>query len=196
MKRVAVILFAAMFFFGYQGKAQGFHLGVLAGTNAATLSGSAFDHGLKLGYFVGAYAELNLSKQWGIQPEVFFNHVRSQTASDAAVVEPGTQILSGVDFNVSYITVPILLTFKPIPLLSLQFGPQFGAKINEDGIVASGKDAFKTGDFALTGGAQRNIARLKIGARYVGGITNIQNLSQSGTWKNNGFHVYLGFTIL
>jgi len=96
--------------------------------------------------------------------------------------------------KLNYLSIPILLSFKPIPLLSLQAGPQFGILLSQDkNLVDNGKDAFKKGDFSLVGGAQLNLANIVVGGRYVIGLTDINDVTSNNKWKNQGFQVYAGF---
>jgi hypothetical protein len=44
----------------------------------------------------------------------------------------------------------VLLSYRPIPILSLLAGPQFGILLNQDEhLINNAGDAFKKGDFAL-----------------------------------------------
>jgi hypothetical protein len=53
----------------------------------------------------------------------------------------------------------------------------------------------RKGDFAFVGGAQLNLAAFMVGARYVAGLTNINNVTNESTWKNQGWQLYAGFRI-
>ncbi len=101
--------------------------------------------------------------------------------------------------KLNYLSIPILLSFRPVKFISLQAGPQFGILMSGDqNLVQNGQNAFKKGDFSLVGGAQLNLAGLKIGARYVLGLTDVDNLGNGtvqDTWKNKGYQVYAGFRI-
>jgi hypothetical protein len=173
-------------------QAQGFHLGIKAGANIFKVDGQGYSDGFHFGYNVGAFANLNFTSSWGIQPEVLFNQTNYRTGSDFHSVGPGG--FDDVKGKLNYLSIPLLLSFKPVPLLSLQAGPQFGILLNQDKhIVESGKDAFKKGDFSLVGGAQLNIANLVLGGRYVIGLTDINDVTSNTKWKNQGFQVYAGF---
>lgn len=176
-------------------QAQGFHLGVKAGANIFKVDGTNFDQGFQFGYNVGAFAEINFPGAWGIQPELLFNQTNYHTGSNfSSIIPDGVNDVKG---KLNYLSIPVLLSFKPISFLSLQAGPQFGILLNNDeSLVNNGKDAFKKGDVSLVVGAQANILKFKVGARYVAGLSNINNdLGQSQSWKNNGFQVYAGFRI-
>ena len=45
----------------------------------------------------------------------------------------------------------------------------------------------------MVGGAQFNLGGFKLGARYVVGLTDINDLGDQEKWKNQGFQVYAGF---
>jgi hypothetical protein len=202
MKRNAVVLSLLLLITGViESQAQGFHLGIKAGANLDKVNGQAFDQGFKFGYNVGAFAELNFTSMWGIQPELMFNQTNYRTGSNfSQVYSPGG--IDGVKGKLNRLTIPILLSFRPIPLLSLQAGPQFGIKLNKDEhLVNNTADAFKSGDVALVAGAQLNIANFKLGARYVWGLTDVDNYTSGNTntttisWKTQGAQFYAGFRI-
>jgi hypothetical protein len=196
MKRNAIVLSLTLLALAASssGKAQGFHLGIKAGANLDKINGKSFSDEFKFGYNVGAFAELNFTPNWGIQPEVLFNQTNYHTGDHFSAIYPGG--VDDVKGKLSYLTIPILLSFRPIPLLSIQVGPQFGIKLNSDQhLVNNAKDAFKSGDFAMVGGLQLNLASLKIGGRYVEGLTNVNNYTSTTSWKNQGFQVYAGFRI-
>jgi hypothetical protein len=180
-------------------QAQGLHLGFKAGANIFKVDGQSFDQSFQYGYNLGAFAELNFTKKWGIQPEVMWNQTNYRTGDKFGNVFPGG--VSDVKGKLNYLSIPILLTFRPIKLLSLQVGPQYGTLINSDQtLVQNGKNAFKKGDFSMVGGAQLNLAGFKLGARYVIGLTDINDLGNGNgptpeKWKNQGFQVYAGFRI-
>ncbi len=179
-------------------QAQGFHLGVKAGANIFKIDGQSFDQSFQFGYNAGAFAELNFTGHWGIQPEVNFNQTNYRTGNHFdAVVPGGPDDLKG---KLNYLSIPILLSFRPVKLISLQAGPQFGILMSGDqNLAQNGRNAFKKGDFSLVGGAQLNLGSLKAGARYVIGLSDINdvpNATNQETWKNQGFQVYLGFRII
>jgi len=175
-------------------QAQGLHLGVKAGANIIKVDGQSFSQGFQFGYNLGAFAEINFPGAWGIQPEVLFNQTNYRTGTEFSSIYPHG--VSDVKGKLNYLSIPILLSFKPIPLLSLQAGPQFGIMINQDqSLVNNGQDAFKKGDFSMVGGAQLNLAQVKVGARYIIGLTDLNDLGTSNKWKGQGFQVYAGFRI-
>jgi Outer membrane protein beta-barrel domain len=178
-------------------EAQGFHLGIKGGTNISQINGQSFDQSFKFGYSLGAFAELNINKKWGLQPELLWNQSKTTTTDDFNLIYQG---VSGQNITLNYLSIPILLTYKPIPLLSLQIGPQFGILLDQSAnLFQNGENAFKKGDFSILGGAQLNFGGFRAGARYYIQLNNINDLPNAGddaTWKSEGFQLYVGIRII
>ena len=175
--------------------AQSFHLGLQAGADFIRLGGRSFNNSYSTGFSGGVYSELNLNSHWGIQPELIYNETVATTSSDF------NQILGGVSFQkveVGYVSLPVLLAYRPVPELTILLGPQFSYRVSETSglIPGSNQDAFTKYDMGLLFGGQLNLGRVKIGARYIGGFTNLDNLGGNGdTWKTHGFQTYVGFRL-
>lgn len=174
--------------------AQGFHLGIKAGTNMLKIDDKSFKDEFKFGYNLGGFAEINFNKKIGVQPEVLWSQSSYRTANNIEEVIPGTKADVAVKLN--YLQIPLLLNYRPVKFLSLQVGPQFGILIDQNNsMLQNGKDAFKKGDFSMLGGAQLNLGPLKAGARYVVGLTDINDITTQSKWKNQGFQLYAGLRI-
>lgn len=194
MKKTGFLVLTAFLLISTQGYTQGFHLGGKIGTNISQITGRSFDQGFQWGFSAGAFAELDFTSKWGIQPELLFNQTQTQTASNFNdVYEEG---INSRDVSLNYLSIPILLSYKIIPLLSIQVGPQFGILMNtSQNITTNGANAFKSGDFSMVGGAQANIGPVQFGARYIYGITDLNNVTNTDTWKNQNFQLYFGLRI-
>jgi len=196
MKRKAFVLFIPLLLAMLQSHAQGFHLGIKAGANLFKVDGQSFSQEFQFGYAVGAFSEINFTPNLGIQPEVMFNQTNYRTASSFSQVYQigGYDDIKG---KLNYLSIPVLLNLRPIPFLSLLVGPQFGILLNPDEhLVDNARDAFKKGEISAVGGAQLNLASLKLGARYVIGLSNINNIQGSDVdWRNQGWQIYAGFRI-
>jgi hypothetical protein len=195
MKKVFVFLLIIFSLTRSTSYAQGFHLGIKAGTNNSMLTGNSFSGGFNWSFMAGAFAEVNFTSKWGIQPEVLFSQVTSQTASNFS--DAYQEGINSKDVKLQYLNIPILLTYKlPIPILSLQLGPQFGTLLNNNSsITTNGANAFKSGDFSMVVGAQVNLLMFKGGIRYVYGFTNINNITDADTWKTRTIQLYVGLRI-
>ena len=194
MKRTAIVLSVLLVTASLGVRAQGVHLGIKAGANLFKMNGESFSDEYKFGYNVGAFAQVNFTPNIGIQPELLFNQTNYRTGTQFSSIYPNG--INDVKGKLNYLTVPVLLNIRPIPLLSILVGPQFGILLNQDEhLVDNTKDAFKKGDFSLVGGAQLNLASLMVGARYVVGLNDVNDLGTDHSWKNQGWQLYAGFRI-
>jgi hypothetical protein len=199
MKAKILLLSTAFVFISAAGVfAQGIQLGVKGGVNYFKLEGQSFNQQFAYGYSLGGFAELNFTKHLGLQPEVIWNQANTQTSSEFNVIYQGA---SYTNVTLNYLSIPLLINYHPIKILSFIAGPQFGILINQnDNLFDNGKQAFKKGDVSLLGGVQLNLAWFKLGARYMVGLNNINSLGSSGgysdKWTNQGYQLYVGIRII
>jgi len=118
----------------------------------------------------------------------------SKTSDVFNQIYPGG-ISSNIQLN--YISVPVMLTFKPVPELSIMAGPQYGYLISQTtGLFPQGKNqSFSKNDFSIAFGGQLNLGKVKFGLRYVVGVLNVNGNNDSDQWKNKGLQAYLGYRI-
>ncbi len=172
-------------------QAQSFQLGLKGGANINKLTGKSFTDEFSYGYHLGGFAEIGIGKKFAIQPEVLFNQAKVDTASKF------NQLYNSLkDDKLSYLSIPILLNYKPVKFLTLQAGPQFGILINKDkNILQNGQDAFKAGDFSLLGGVQLNLSKFKVYARYAVGLNNLNDIDNQDEWKSQSIQVGVGLKL-
>lgn len=176
-----------------------YHIGIKGGANMFQVGGSPFASGFQPGFDAGVFGEINLTPQWGFQPEILYSQTGFKTGNGFSVNYPdGVNNYKG---NLSYLSIPILITYTPVKLLSLQVGPQYSILLNNDkGLVQGTTTAFKNGNFSFVFGAQANVKRLKAGLRYVVGLTDLNGMSKGytntmSTWSSSGFQAYIGFRL-
>jgi Outer membrane protein beta-barrel domain len=173
---------------------QGFNAGVKGGVNIFKVDGKSFKEEFQFGYNVGGWAEIYFSDKWGIQPEVMWNQTNFRTADEFSTIYP--EGLNDVKGKLNYISIPVLLSYRPAKFISFQAGPQFGILIDEhESVFDNGVNAFKKGDFSMIGGVQLNLGGLRVGGRYVVGLQNINDIDDRDEWKNQGFQLYVGAKI-
>lgn len=178
MKKIIFALFA-MIAFSTITTAQGFHVGAKAGANLGKIDGKSFKDEFNLGYQVGAFAELPISKTLGIQPELLFSQTNT-TVTD----QPLSGLTPGADIHLNYMNIPILLNIYASKLLTLQVGPQFSIITNnEKSTLQNAGNAFKSGDFAMAAGARINLGSFRVYGRYNIGLNNISDIDNSDQWK-------------
>lgn len=98
-------------------------LGVRAGMDYMKLGGRSFDQKSYPGFGAGIYGKLNFSKKWYLQPELDYNQTIGKTSEEFTSIYGG---YAQQQVNLNYVSVPILLAFRPIPELSIMVGPQYG----------------------------------------------------------------------
>ncbi len=170
-----------------------FRIGPKLGANIGKIDGKGFDEQYKLGYHLGVFAEIPLGKKFGIQPEILWNQINSDTAENFSAVYENLQNQDYKNPQLNYLSIPLLLSYKPSKFLSLQAGPQYGILLNNNkSFFENGKEAFKNGDFSLLMGAQLNILSVKVYGRYMIGLSDIGDISDQNKWKTTGFQLGVG----
>lgn len=172
--------------------AQKLHVGFKGGANINKLTGKSFDDEFSFGYHVGGFFSVGLGKKFAIQPEVLFNQINVDTSGTFSSVYQFKKISK---VQLKYMSIPILLNYKPVKYLTLQAGPQFGILTNKNRtVLQNGQDAFKSGDFSMLAGAQVNISHLNIYARYAVGLSNLNDIDNKEKWKSQSVQIGVGFT--
>lgn len=197
MKRILLssAFLAATFLIVSSSSAQGLRLAIHAGGNMGKIDGKSFKDEYKLGYHLAVAPEIMFSKKWGIQPEVMFSQVNTTTTT---TFEDLYKISSKElqDVQLKYLSIPLLLSFRPVSFLTFQAGPQFSILMNDHkNFFENGKDAFTNGDFSMLGGAQINILRLRIYGRYAVGLSNINDIDNQDKWKSQTIQLGIGFAL-
>jgi len=174
-----------------------FNFGIKGGANITKVEGKAFKDEFRYGYNVGGFVEIGLGGKLGIQPEVLFNQYQTRVDSSFKnVYENALSFSNYQDVKLNYLSIPILLNYRLGNILSLQAGPQFGILMSQDkNLLENGKEAFKTGDFSLLGGAQINISKLRLTGRYFVGLNNINDISDQEKWNNQGWQLSVGIAL-
>ena len=178
--------------------AQTLHVGGKFGANLGKIDGQSFKDGYNLGYQLGAYIELGVNKNWGIQPELLFSQTTTTIDSGyKAVYEDVPSSVIGKKAHFNYLSVPILLNLNAGKLLTLQLGPQFSILTNKDDkLTTNVGNAVKNGDLAAILGARINLGAVNVYGRYNIGLKNINDLGDQDKWKNQAIQVGLGFRFL
>jgi hypothetical protein len=185
-----LVLAVVCLFAAFSASSQGINLGIKGGATVYKIDGVSFSDEFNWGYHLGGVAELMWSKNWGIQPEVLFNQSNTKTGYSFDTlyrsVNPGTL----KDVKLNFISIPVLLTWRPSPFVSFQAGPNFSVMMSKDRtLLQDGAEAFKSGSVSLLGGVQLNILSFRIYGRYGMGLTNLNNIDTQDKWKSRGGQV-------
>ena len=200
MKALALPV-AALLTLAFAPKAHA-QFGVKGGVNFAQLKGrSGEDASYKTFYHVGILYQANILGPLSIQPELQYS-VQGSDLKGA---------FTDYETKLHYFTVPVLAKVTVGPIF-VEAGPQFGYLVsaNEKGQVQisntngsasygqvdqSSTGNYKRGDFSLAAGAGLKFSGLSLGARYVAGlndINDVRNLSGVNDPKlqNRVFQLY------
>lgn len=188
-----LLLFAAILFMGSSAFSQKFTLGIKGGVNMGKMSGKSFKDEFTLGYQIGGFATIPFGDKFAIQPEVMFNQTNLDTSSNFSDIYDFNRI---GQVKLNSLVIPIMLNYNLNKYVTLQVGPQFGVTLDQDkNILENGKDAFKSGDFALAGGLQLNLMKFRVYGRYVGGLTDLDNVGNNDSWKVSAFQLGVGIAL-
>ncbi len=188
------LLFAitAIAFFTVSAKAQTTSFGLKAGMTAANMkfsgSGMSVSMKSKIGYYAGAFADIGVSDQFSVQPELFYSLLGSKID-----VNSGEGSVTGTE-DLGYINLPVLLKYNKEGF-SAFLGPQISyllsAKSKSGGQTTDDKSNLKSTDFSGVIGAGYTLTNgFGFDARYQLGLSDIAKSSAGeGTVKNSAFMV-------
>jgi hypothetical protein len=161
--------------------AQGIGVGIKAGANFANVDADDVDANAITSFHAGAYVNVNFSEKMGITPEVLWTGLGSE--------------IDNVKFVCNYISVPVMLRYRIIPLISIEAGPQFGFLTSAEMDDVDYKDDMKSTDFGIAAGALVHLPLgFNGGVRYVAGLTDVSDVDNL-TIKNRTWQIYLGWTL-
>ena len=126
MNKIGSTFFALLFFVSLL-PAQNVVFGAKAGGNLATLTGNS-DFEYKFGAQFGAVANIALSLDFSLQPELFYS-AQGYRRNENGVRETG---------KIDYFNLPVLINFRVAEGFSLQAGPQLGVNIRNEREVEGG----------------------------------------------------------
>jgi len=191
--KTKLISIALLLFIGSSAFSQSLSFGIKGGANLGKISGQSFKNEFTLGYHVGGFVTIGLGKKFAIQPEVLFNQVNVDTSSSFSQVYQFNHINK---IQLKYLSIPIILNYNLSNLFALQVGPQFGILMDQNkNLLQNGQDAFKNGDFSMLGGIQLKLLKFRIYGRYVIGLNDISNITNSDKWKNQTVQLGVGIAL-
>ena len=178
--------------------------GVKGGVNLSNLYvDNADDENLKLGWNLGLYGKIPLTKGLSIQPELIYSSKGAKLTYNNFILGKGEY-----RFNLNYVEVPVLAVINLASNLNLQAGGYVSylasanvKDMNENGTIENAKelkaDNFNRFDYGLVGGVGVDVQNFTIGARYNYGLKEIGNSGLSGQLtknsKNSVVSVFVGF---
>jgi hypothetical protein len=163
------------------------------GLNIANIVGDdAEDFKSKLGFNLGAFAEIPVSENFSAKPELNFSTQGAKFDSDD----------DDAKLNLNYINIPLLGKYNSNSGFFAETGPQLGflvgAKAKSDEVSVDVKDQFKGFDFAWAFGLgyEMKESGFGINARYNLGLSNVPDSDDDDSKaKNSVFQIGVFKTI-
>ncbi|MEN9697565.1 MAG: hypothetical protein RLZ56_986 [Bacteroidota bacterium] len=171
------------------------NIGIKLGQNFSNINSVAVDHNTA-SYHVGATLHFGITEKWGLAPEVILSQTKLETNINIIDVL-SNRSLQPETYHLNYLSIPLLVSYKPFGALALHAGPQYSIMIDQkkDG-VGNAAMAFKSGEFAFVGGAQFNFGGFFAYGRYVVGLQNINELQDQTKWKTTQWQLGVGMSLL
>ncbi len=174
-------------------------VGFKAGLNLTKIDGQSFKNEFKYNYQLGGFLQLNITRKFGLQPEINFVQTTAEQSNDITVIYDdlflgGEQKKAKLD----YLKFAGLLNIDigPSQRVKLQLGPQWGMLLNEavDSLKLS-RNIFKKGEFSVLGGILLQLPMIHIGTRYELGLNNINAIDNKDQWKSQAWQFFVGITL-
>lgn len=184
---------------------DGFKFGIKAGANYSNVydvQGDQFTADGKVGFAGGLFLEIPITDYIGVRPEILYSQ-KGFKATGQYLSVPYT-----FTRTTDYIDIPLLLTLKPTPMLSLFGGPQFSFLTKQKDVFAStllstqqqqdfSNDNYRKNLMSLTAGLGVNIGPTTLDLRA---NFDLQNNNGDGTsttprYKNAWYQATLGIRI-
>lgn len=169
--------------------------GIKGGVNFASITGDDFDSpDSRTSFHIGVLAEFPLTEMFSLQAEALYSGQGFESDMDG-------EIFGGegkVEYQLDYINVPVLAKVYILDGLSIEAGPQFGFKVNEE-IDANANaddgdlnlDEAEDFDFGVAAGVTFETPMgLFATGRYTQGFTDIVN---NRDVKNSVFQIGIGY---
>lgn len=180
-----------------------FHFGVKAGMNLSNIydtEGNEYDAESKMGLVVGGFVSIPIGTLLGFEPEILYSQKGYKT----------TGSILGSSYELShtenFIDIPLLISLKPSPLLTILAGPQFSFLMSQKDVFTSGdltidqedqfeNDNLRKNTLCFLGGVDINLTNIVIGARAGWDIQNNEGdgTSTNPRYKNVWYQATIGF---
>ncbi len=160
--------------------------GIKGGLSASTLQFNNVDFSNRkerIGFHAGVFTQIPVGSAFAIQPELLYTN-KGASSNYRSLGQDGN-----ASFNLNYIDLPVLATFKLGDAVEIQAGPYAGYLLNSGvsntgGILGSsainlGTDQFNRLDYGLAGGINVYFGQVLLGARYSQGLQKIANTGAS-----------------
>ena len=174
--------------------AQQLHYGLKADLNMSKLNGEGIKSNYTMGGRLGVFATYDFSKQWGVQPELLFSQAGAKRGDDfSARYIHTSNDQANKNIKLSYITLPVLLRYNINKMITVNAGPEYSYLFyaNEN-LLTYNRAAFKRSDLGIAAGATLTFDILHVYARYVLGLSDVNDIDDRYQWKTQQAQIGLG----
>lgn len=185
------------------------HLGIKGGMNFARMSGNTWTGGYRSGIHGGAFFSAGIKKIGG-QIEAIYSNATFTAQGDRLynlnkidpILNNLTDSTKGINgsFSASYLSIPVLLNLKLFGNAVIQLGPQYTAQISiddKDNFVKDSDNFFSSSNVSGVVGLWLKLPlKLNAGVRYTFGLSDLNGMPASETWKLNTIQIHVGFAFL
>ena len=191
MKKLPFLICLFTFVTGSYAFAQESGLGAKAGINIVTQEftdpsgfGGSFSPDAAVKFHAGLFYNIMIQENMSIRPEILYSGHGFKPESGS--------IIDKIDF--AYIALPITFNYYPTQNLNIHAGPQVGFLVGGTEVNGvSVTDETKSTDLGLVFGGEYYFSQsFGVGARYVLGVSNIDDLNVVEQ-KNRNFQISLIF---
>ncbi|MGO4819715.1 porin family protein [Flavobacterium sp. W22_SRS_FP1] len=183
-KKIIVVLLFSLFsttvFSQKTKREEGIIIGIKGGLNISNFIGNVEDQGMRTSVHLGLLAEIMISDNFSIQPEILY----SKQGSTHTGIVPGFYRT-----KLDYISLPVEGKFKIVGKLSFEAGPQLGILMSSRLKTSNSNakiDTIKTIDFGINAGLRYNINDAAfIQGRYVLGLIDNGVTGDSNNQNSN-----------
>jgi hypothetical protein len=187
--KLALIL---IFSFGYSFlQAQKIQYGLTSAINISNVSGTGMSPKYMTGFEAGGFAKILLNKDFSLQPELVYNYMKAARSDNfSTYYVDNSRNDASLNFNLAYVSIPILLDYQVSAKLTLNAGAQYNVLVYSNENLVYNKQAFKNSDWGVRGGIQFSpSSNFNLFASYYYGLGNINNIDNRYQWKSRQFNI-------
>jgi hypothetical protein len=170
------------------------NIGIKIGQNFSSVNNVAVDRN-SASFHAGATIYLGITEKFGLSPEILLSQTKLEKPGILDVIS--NRMLQPETYHLNYLSIPLLVEYRPFGALALQAGPQYSIMMDQkkDGI-GNATMAFKSGEFAFLGGAKFNFGGFFAYGRYVVGLQGINEIQDQSKWRTTQWQLGVGMSLL
>jgi hypothetical protein len=172
------------------------NFGLKVGANANKISGTGFSNGFNFNYLAGAALSIKMGDKIALVPELLFTQSTTTTANNFSQIYSGSGASSQSNLRtnkLNTLAIPVVVR-KGTGTIKWELGFQYSKLINNaQNLIQNSQNVFKSGDFSAIGGLYVKLPfKLYINGRYLIGLNNINDVSNSNNWRSQGMQLSIG----